>query len=59
MPDAESIAIHADHRNMVKFASREDPGYEAVSEELVFMVRDAPSKVRRMWDEHHRALNGT
>lgn len=31
---AESIAIPADHLDMVKFASREDGGYEKVSEHL-------------------------
>ncbi len=32
--DAESIAIPADHLNIVKFASREDRVYENVSEHL-------------------------
>lgn len=57
--DAEPIAIHADHRNMVKFGSKEDPGYETVSGHLQMMARTAPVEVQRGWEGHTRAVNGT
>lgn len=43
--DAEPIAIHADHINMVKFTSKEDPGYEVISGQLRLMVRDAEAAI--------------
>ena len=43
--DAESIAIPADHLNMVKFTSREDGGYEKVSDHLWLLAKEAPDAV--------------
>jgi hypothetical protein len=42
--DAEAIAIHADHIDMVKYASKEDPGYEKVSEYLQIMTGGTAKK---------------
>jgi hypothetical protein len=39
--DAEPIVIHADHINMVKFASKQDNGYRTVSGHLQIMAENA------------------
>ena len=52
--DAESIAIPADHLNMVKFASREDGGYEKVSEHLWLLVEEAPNAISVRWAEQDK-----
>ncbi|MCJ1348933.1 hypothetical protein MMC31_007166, partial [Peltigera leucophlebia] len=52
--DAESIAIPADHLNMVKFASREDGGYEKVSEHLFLLAEDAPEAISTRWIEQDK-----
>ncbi|KAK8036599.1 hypothetical protein PG991_001736 [Apiospora marii] len=44
--DAEPIVIHADHINMVKFLSKGDPGYSAVSGEMQIMMRTAIERVQ-------------
>ncbi|KAH0419847.1 hypothetical protein CcaCcLH18_14269 [Colletotrichum camelliae] len=53
-PDGEPIVIHADHINMVKFASREDPSYEKVSGMLQIMVENAPIDIRSRWELEKR-----
>ncbi|KAK4672178.1 hypothetical protein QC763_0001180 [Podospora pseudopauciseta] len=39
--NAEPVAIHANHHNMVKYTSREDSGYKTVSRHLKDMANDA------------------
>ncbi|KAF2011499.1 HET-domain-containing protein [Aaosphaeria arxii CBS 175.79] len=43
--DTEQILIHADHRNMVKFDSKEDNDYKKVSDHLIMMVEEAGSPI--------------
>ncbi|KAL9084632.1 MAG: hypothetical protein Q9165_007987 [Trypethelium subeluteriae] len=52
--DAEPIAIHADHINMVKFTSKEDNGYETVSGHLQIMVQSASDIITFRWEEESR-----
>ena len=49
--DAEVIAIHADHINMVKFASRESSGYQTVSGHLQIMVESFNEVITSRWAE--------
>lgn len=53
-PHAESIAIHADHRNMVRFESKENKEYKNVSQHLKLMVRRANEVVLSKWEEEDR-----
>ena len=57
--DAESIAIPADHLNMVKFPSREDGGYEKVSEHLWLLAEKAPDAISARWAEQDKIKKGT
>ncbi|RYO00079.1 hypothetical protein AA0121_g13434 [Alternaria tenuissima] len=52
--DAESIVIHADHVNMVKFGSKGDPGYRTVSRHLKLMAADAGSAIGGRWETEGR-----
>ncbi|KAF2228898.1 hypothetical protein EV356DRAFT_456844 [Viridothelium virens] len=54
----ETIAMHADHINMVKFASKEDIGYRTVSSHLWIMTQDATAIVRSRWEEENRIDTG-
>jgi hypothetical protein len=56
--DAEPIAIYADHRNMVKFASRDDPGFETISSHLQAMAEAAPAEAQRRWEKHGSGIDG-
>lgn len=56
--DAEPIVIHADHKNMVKFLSRQDVGYTTVSEHLQIMMVDAERIIRSRWGAESRADDG-
>lgn len=56
--DAESIALPADHLNMVKFTSREEGGYEKVSGHLILLVQEAPSVIEVRWAEQGRMREG-
>lgn len=47
--DAESIAISANHINMVKFPSNEDGGYEKVSGHLWLLANKAPDVIATRW----------
>lgn len=49
IPDAESIAIPADHLQMVKYASREDSGYKKVSGHLRLLAEGAPGTINARW----------
>jgi hypothetical protein len=56
--DAEPIVIHADHINMVKFASKEDSGYRTVSGHLQIMAQDAGEVISSRWEAERRANAG-
>ncbi|KAA6408178.1 MAG: Kinesin light chain [Lasallia pustulata] len=52
--NAEPVAIPADHLNMVKFASRQNRGYEKVSGHLQLLAQEAPEAIGARWEEHDR-----
>ena len=56
--DAEPIVIHADHINMVKFASKDDSGYRTVSGHLRIMARSATNVITERWEEEDRVDMG-
>lgn len=56
--DAEPIAIHADHINMVKYTSRHDSGYNTISEHLQIMADAAAEEIRQRWEAERRANEG-
>jgi hypothetical protein len=56
--DAEPIVIHADHINMVKFASREDNGYRTLSGHLQIMAQNASEVISSRWEEERRVNAG-
>lgn len=56
--DGEPIAIHADHINMVKFSSKEDPSYVKVSEVLQIMVANAGRNIGSRWETEERVTRG-
>jgi hypothetical protein len=56
--DAEPIAIHADHLNMVKFASNEDNGYRTVSGHLRIMAQSASPVISARWEMETRVNAG-
>ena len=57
--DAESIAINADHINMVKFASHKDDEYKRVSGHLQLLAQEAPCAITARWTKQERTVNGT
>lgn len=57
--DAEPIVIHADHINMVKFRSKDDPGYRTVSRHLKLMTVDAGNAIGGRWEIEGRLDAGT
>ncbi|KAA6416359.1 MAG: Kinesin light chain [Lasallia pustulata] len=52
--NAEPVAIPADHLNMVKFASRQNGGYETVSGHLQLLAEEAPEAIGARWEEQDR-----
>lgn len=56
--DAEAIAIPANHLDTVKFASREDGGYERVSGHLQILVEEAPDAIDARWKVQGRIQMG-
>jgi hypothetical protein len=56
--DAEPIVIHADHVNMVKFASREDNGFKTISGHLQIMAQSADDVISLRWAEEERVTLG-
>ena len=44
---------------MVKFASREDGGYEKVSGHLLLLAEDAPGAITVRWSEQEKIKTGT
>ena len=57
--DAEAIAIPANHRNMVKFASNENEGYRKISGHLRLLAEEAPVAIRQRWREDDSVKKGT
>ncbi|SLM35870.1 Ribosomal protein S5 domain 2-type fold, partial [Lasallia pustulata] len=55
--NAEPVAIPADHLNMVKFASRQNRGYETVSGHLQLLAEEAPEAIGARWEEQDRIRN--
>ncbi|KAK1768311.1 hypothetical protein QBC33DRAFT_370839 [Phialemonium atrogriseum] len=53
--NAEPIAIHADHTNMVRYTSKQDVGYDTISGHLQIMASDAPEQIRLRWEAKRRA----
>lgn len=51
--NAEEIAINKDHRNMVRFGSIGDSGFEKVSQHLAIMAEEAPSRVEERWQQYY------
>ena len=56
--DAEPIVIHADHINMVKFASKDDSSYKTVSGHLQIIAQSASSVIPSRWEEENRVNAG-
>lgn len=56
--DAESIVIHADHINMVKFGLKEDNGYRTVSGHLRIMAQNASDVISSRWEKESRVDAG-
>jgi hypothetical protein len=56
--DAEPIVIHADHINMVKFASKDDHGYRTVSRHLRIMAQDASEVISSRWEAERKVNAG-
>jgi hypothetical protein len=54
----KAIAIHANHRNMVRFASKEDNGYRTVACHLQVLSKSAPEVVALKWVEEARIAAG-
>ncbi|OIW32077.1 hypothetical protein CONLIGDRAFT_251504 [Coniochaeta ligniaria NRRL 30616] len=52
--NAEPIAIHADHANMVRYTKREDSGYKTISGHLTIMANDAVEEIRQNWEAERR-----
>jgi hypothetical protein len=57
-PDAEAIAIHADHVNMVKFTSRENEVFQKLSGHLSILGRDAPGRISERWEQYENSIRG-
>jgi len=56
--DAEPIIVHADHINMVKFASKENNGYRTVSGHLQIMAQSAGEVISARWETERRVNAG-
>lgn len=56
--DAEQIMIHADHREMVRFETKEDNDYEKTSDHLIVMAEKAGSAISLRWEEEGRVNAG-
>ena len=56
--DAESIVIHTDHVNMVKFESVGNSGYKTVSGHLRVMAQNTGDVITSRWEEESRVSIG-
>lgn len=52
--NAESLPIHRNHVEMVKFASADDEDFKEVSRILSSMTRAAPDKIAKKWDIYRK-----
>ena len=57
--DAEEVLIHADHINMVKFASELDDGYKKISRHLHKMAASADDVIGSRWETESTLKAGT
>lgn len=57
--DAEPIAIAADHRNMIRFTSENDPGYQKISGHMRLMLKTAAAKIEEKWRIDDAKRRGT
>jgi len=53
--DARAISIAEDHRNMVRFCSRNSNAYRKVSRRLAQSAVDAVAFVEKNWDNYDRS----
>jgi hypothetical protein len=53
--NAESVILHADHINMVKYSSKEDSNYITISQHLQIMTTDATKAVHTRWEARERS----
>ncbi|CAM1509404.1 Fc.00g031430.m01.CDS01 [Cosmosporella sp. VM-42] len=49
-PNAESIEIHKDHRQMIKM-SEEDPEFDTISNHLLLLSNDAVFRIQARWEQ--------
>ncbi len=56
--NAEPVAIHANHVNMVKYASRDDNGYKTISRYLKDMANEAIKQTQQRWQAEKRSNEG-
>jgi hypothetical protein len=56
--DAEAVAIMENHVNMAKFLSKNDDGYQKISDYLTIMLREAQDKINNRWEMEERRKNG-
>lgn len=47
--NSEAIAINKNHRDMIKFGSRDESDFRKVSDHLRLMVEDAPQNIDGRW----------
>lgn len=50
--DEDNIALHADHRELVKYDSQRHPHYNVVKERIKRLVGEAREEVARRFAEH-------
>lgn len=58
LSDAGVMAINAGHRDMVRYRSAEDEGFERVSGTLRIMLKKAPEKINENW-QMEEAVKGS
>ena len=58
-PNAAEFGIDEDHIQMTKFSSADDQGYKKVARTLLFMTREANSKVEQNWVSEQQTKLGT
>jgi hypothetical protein len=56
--NAESIAIMANHHEMVKYPGEDDEAFRKVSGHIQLMVEEANDKVQKTWDAEERLKKG-
>jgi hypothetical protein len=56
--NAEPVAMHTNHLNMVKYISREDNGYKTISRHLKDMANEAVEQIQQRWQAEKRSNEG-